>query len=29
MGILPLKFMDGQNADLLGLKGDEVFDIVG
>jgi len=29
MGILPLKFMDGQNAESLGLKGDEVFDIVG
>jgi aconitate hydratase len=29
MGILPLKFMDGQNADALGLKGDEVFDITG
>ena len=29
MGILPLKFMDGQNADSLGLKGDEVFDITG
>jgi aconitate hydratase len=29
MGILPLKFMDGQNADSLGLKGDEVFDIEG
>ena len=29
MGILPLKFMDGQNAEALGLKGDEVFDIEG
>jgi aconitate hydratase len=29
MGILPLKFMDGQNADSLGLKGDEKFDIEG
>jgi aconitate hydratase len=29
MGILPLKFMDGQNAESLGLKGDEVFDISG
>jgi aconitate hydratase len=29
MGILPLKFMDGQNAELLGLKGDEVYDIEG
>jgi aconitate hydratase len=27
MGILPLKFMDGQNAESLGLKGDEVYDI--
>ncbi len=29
MGILPLTFMNGQNAESLGLKGDEVFDIVG
>lgn len=29
MGVLPLKFMDGQNAELLGLKGDEVFEIEG
>jgi aconitate hydratase len=29
MGILPLKFTDGQNAEVLGLKGDEVFDIEG
>jgi aconitate hydratase len=29
MGVLPLKFMDGQNAESLGLKGDEVFDISG
>ncbi len=29
MGILPLKFMEGQNAESLGLKGDEVFDIEG
>ena len=29
MGILPLKFMDGQNAESLGLKGDETFDITG
>jgi aconitate hydratase len=29
MGILPLKFADGQNAELLGLKGDEVYDIEG
>ncbi|MCC6500780.1 MAG: aconitate hydratase AcnA [Anaerolineales bacterium] len=29
MGILPLKFMDGQNAESLGLKGDEAYDIAG
>jgi aconitate hydratase len=29
MGILPLKFMDGQSAESLGLKGDELFDITG
>ncbi len=29
MGILPLKFPDGQNAESLGLKGLEVFDILG
>jgi aconitate hydratase len=29
MGILPLKFMDGQSAESLGLKGDELFDILG
>jgi aconitate hydratase len=29
MGILPLKFMDDQNTESLGLKGDEVFDITG
>jgi len=29
MGILPLKFMDGQNVESLGLKGDETFDIAG
>ncbi|MBV6449815.1 MAG: Aconitate hydratase A [Anaerolineales bacterium] len=29
MGILPLKFLDGQNAESLGLKGDEVYDIEG
>jgi aconitate hydratase len=29
MGILPLRFVDGQNVELLGLKGDEVFDITG
>ncbi len=29
MGLLPLKFMDGQNATTLGLNGDEVYDILG
>jgi aconitate hydratase len=29
MGILPLKFMEGQNAESLGLKGDEKFDVEG
>jgi aconitate hydratase len=29
MGLLPLKFLDGQNVDLLGLHGDETFDITG
>jgi aconitate hydratase len=29
MGILPLKFMEGQNVESLGLTGEEVFDIVG
>jgi aconitate hydratase len=29
MGILPLKFIEGQNPDSLGLKGDEVYDIEG
>jgi aconitate hydratase len=29
MGILPLRFMDGQNAESLGLKGDEIYDIDG
>ncbi len=29
MGILPLRFLDGQNAEALGLKGDELYDIVG
>ena len=28
MGVLPLVFKDGQNADTLGLKGDESFDIL-
>ena len=29
MGVLPLQFADGQNAQTLGLKGDEVFEIAG
>ncbi|MFN8405079.1 MAG: aconitate hydratase AcnA [Anaerolineales bacterium] len=29
MGILPLTFVNGQNAESLGLKGDEVYDIEG
>jgi aconitate hydratase len=29
MGILPLRFMDGQNGDSLGIKGDEIFTIEG
>jgi len=29
MGILPLQFVDGQNAETLGLKGVEVYDITG
>ena len=29
MGVLPLEFIDGQNADSLGLKGNEAFDISG
>src|SRR3546814_19463328 len=29
MGVLPLQFEDGENAQSLGLKGDEVFDITG
>jgi aconitate hydratase len=29
MGILPLKFIEGQNAESLGLTGEEVFDIEG
>ncbi|HEY7351605.1 MAG TPA: aconitate hydratase AcnA [Terriglobales bacterium] len=29
MGILPLQFIDGQNAQSLGLAGDEVFEITG
>ena len=29
MGVLPLQFADGQNAQSLGLKGDETFEITG
>ena len=29
MGVLPLRFMDGQNAEALGLDGSEVYDIEG
>jgi aconitate hydratase len=29
MGVLPLQFIDGQNAESLGLKGDETFEIIG
>jgi len=29
MGVLPCQFMDGQNAESLGLKGDELVDITG
>ena len=29
MGVLPLQFRDGENAQTLGLKGEEMFDIVG
>jgi aconitate hydratase len=29
MGILPLRFLDGQNSEAFGLKGDEIFDIQG
>ncbi len=29
MGVLPLEFLDGQSADSLGLRGDEVFSIRG
>ena len=29
MGILPLRFMEGQNAESLGLKGDEIYEIEG
>src|SRR5262249_11839266 len=29
MGILPLQFLPGQNKESVGLRGDEVFDIIG
>jgi aconitate hydratase len=29
MGVLPLRYVDGQNAESLGLRGDEVIDIEG
>ena len=29
MGVLPMEFVDGQNAESLGLTGDEIFDIQG
>lgn len=29
MGVLPLQFLDGENAESLGLRGDEVFEISG
>jgi aconitate hydratase len=29
MGVLPLQFRDGQNAQSLGLDGSEVFDVTG
>jgi aconitate hydratase len=29
MGVIPLRFVDGQNAETLGLKGDEIYDIEG
>ncbi|MDK2892685.1 MAG: aconitate hydratase [Methanohalophilus sp.] len=29
MGVLPLQFKDGESAETLGLKGDEIFDILG
>jgi aconitate hydratase len=29
MGVLPMQFADGQNAQSIGLKGDEIFDIAG
>lgn len=29
MGVLPLQFLDGENAQSIGIKGDEVFEITG
>ena len=29
MGVLPLQFSEGQNADSLGLSGEETFDVTG
>jgi aconitate hydratase len=29
MGVLPLRFLDGQNAESLGLQGDESIDVEG
>jgi len=29
MGVLPLQFKKGENGDILGIKGDETFDIIG
>lgn len=29
MGVIPLQYEDGQSAESLGLKGDEVFDLIG
>jgi aconitate hydratase len=29
MGVMPMQFMPGENAQTIGLKGDEMFDIVG
>ncbi len=29
MGILPLEFLEGENAEKIGIKGDEIFDIEG
>ncbi len=29
MGVLPLQFMPGENAETLGIRGDETFDVIG